>query len=54
MEENKELNLVSQCGIYLVKTLCIETNATTAKLEQTITNNDKEVGRYKITIEKID
>lgn len=49
----KEMKLVTDCAIYLAKTLCIDTNATTAKLEQTITHEGKEIGRYKITIKKV-
>lgn len=41
------------CAIWLVKHLCIDTNAETAKLEQNIIHEGKDLGRYKITIEKV-
>lgn len=49
----KKLQLMTQCSIWLIKHLCIDTNATSANLEQDITHEGKKLGRYKITIEKI-
>lgn len=52
-EDKKELSLMFQCAIYLIKNLCIDTNSTIAKLEQDITHEGKKIGRYKITIKKL-
>ncbi len=49
-----EIEKMKMCAIWLIKNLCIDTNATTSKLEQTITHEGKDIGRYKITIEKVD
>lgn len=48
-----EIEKMEMCAIWLIKNLCIDTNAVTAKLEQDITHEGKEMGRYKITIEKL-
>lgn len=48
------MDTITQCIIYLIKNLCIDTNAETAKLEQDITFEGKKVGRYRITIKKIE
>jgi len=48
-----QLKLMEQCSIWLIKNLCIDTNASTAKLEQDITFQGKKMGKYKITIEKV-
>lgn len=40
--------------IWLIKTLCVDTNAEVARLEQDITFEGKKIGRYKITVEKIE
>lgn len=45
---------MKMCSILLIKMMCIDTNADTAKLEQTITYKGTKVGRYKITIQKCD
>lgn len=44
---------MTMCAIWLIKYLCIDTNATTAKLEQEVTFEGKVLGTYKITIEKV-
>lgn len=46
------LKHMESCAIFLIKTLCIEPNATSAELQQTLTHYGKSIGRYKITIEK--
>lgn len=48
------MDLITQCAICLIKNLCIETNADKVNLEQDITFEGKKLGRYKITIEKIE
>lgn len=50
MEELQKLTL---CAIWLIKTLCIDTNAVSAKYETNVIHEGKDMGRYKITIEKI-
>jgi len=51
MEE--ELSLVMRCALFLIKNLCIDTNAETAKMEQEVTFEGKKIGRYLITVEKL-
>lgn len=41
------------CALFLIKNLCIETNAETAHITQDVTFQDKPIGTYKITIEKV-
>ncbi len=48
------MDTMTQCAIWLIKNLCLDTNATTAKLEQDVTFEGNKLGRYKITIEKIE
>ena len=48
-----KIKLMEQCSIWLIKNLCIDTNAETAKIEQDITFKGKKMGKYKITIEKL-
>lgn len=52
-QPTKELEMMNAFSIWLIKTLCIDTNATTVKIEQDITFKGKKIGRYKITIEKL-
>jgi hypothetical protein len=47
------LKHVDRCAVFLIKTLCLDTNATQASITQTITHYGKRVGRYCITIETI-
>jgi hypothetical protein len=51
--ENKEISLMTQCSIWLIKNLCLDTNAESAVLEQDITHEGKNMGRYQITIKKL-
>lgn len=46
-----DIEKMTMCSIWLIKKLCIDTNATVAKLEQDITDKGENIGRYKITIE---
>jgi len=48
-----ELEKMKMCSIWLIKHLCLDTNADTATLEQDITKDEMKIGTYKITIEKI-
>jgi hypothetical protein len=50
MEELKKMEL---CAIWLIKRLCLETNAEKAELTQDITHEGKPIGTYRITIEKV-
>lgn len=45
--------LIAKPTIWLIKNLCIDTNADTAKIEQDVTFEGKKVGDYRITIEKL-
>lgn len=49
----EKMEKMTMCAIWLIKYLCLETNATKAKLEQNITLKGEKLGRYRITIEKI-
>lgn len=53
MELPETVKNVELCGLYLAKTMCVETNATTASLELDMTHEGKPIGKYKITIEKV-
>jgi len=44
---------LKQVSIWLIKTLCIDTNAEKATLTEDITFEGKKIGRYEITIKKI-
>lgn len=48
-----QIEKMNMCAIWLIKHLCIETNATTASLEQDITYEGKKLGRYRVTIEEL-
>lgn len=48
-----DLEKLKLCAIWLIKNLCIDTNAESAKYETDITHEEKNLGRYKITIKKI-
>ena len=50
----KEWEMMTAFSIWLIKTLCIDTNATIANIEQDIIYEGKNLGRYKITIKKLD
>jgi hypothetical protein len=47
------LRHVDQCAIFLIKTLCLDTNATEANITQDLTHYGKTVGRYRVTITKL-
>lgn len=47
------LKHIERSAVFLIKTLCLDTNATEATVTQTITHYGKRVGRYRINIEKI-
>ncbi len=54
MDEEKKLENVNMCAIYLVKTLCVDTNAETAKYTLSgFHDKEKTLGDYEITIKKI-
>jgi hypothetical protein len=44
---------VQTVGIWLIKKLCKDTNATTASLTIDLTHHGKPDGKYKITVEEI-
>jgi hypothetical protein len=44
---------LKQISIWLIKTLCIDTNAKTATLTEDITFEGKYIGTYEIKIKKI-
>lgn len=48
-----KLDMAVQCCIWLVKNLCIDTNAEKASVEQEMTYLGKSIGTYRVTIEKI-
>jgi hypothetical protein len=48
-----DMDKLTLTSIWLIKNLCIDTNADVANLEQDITFEGKKIGRYKITIKKI-
>jgi hypothetical protein len=47
------LRHIDRSVIFLVKTLCLDTNATEATITQNITHYGKRIGRYRITIAKV-
>ena len=47
------LKQVDRSAVFLIKTLCLETNASEATITQSITHYRRRIGRYRITIEKI-
>lgn len=47
------LKHTERSAVFLIKTLCLDANATEATVTQTITHYGKRIGRYRITIEKI-
>lgn len=47
------LRHVDRCATFLVKALCLDTNATEATITQNLTHYSKSIGRYRITIKKI-
>lgn len=53
MDKDK-IQKMRTCAIWLIKHLCVDTEATSAKIEQNINYQGKKLGRYRITIEKID
>lgn len=52
-EKENEVEKMTMCAIWLIKNLCIETQATRSVLDQDITHFGEKIGRYRITIEKI-
>jgi len=52
MEQNK-LAAMTQCCIWLIKHLCIDTEATNSSVVQNITKDGVFIGRYKISIERV-
>lgn len=52
-EKEDQLQKMELCSIWLIKHLCIDTEAKTATLEQDITHFGKTIGRYKLTISKL-
>jgi hypothetical protein len=44
---------IQTVGMWLIKKLCIDTDATTATLELDMTFEGKPIGTYRITIEQI-
>jgi hypothetical protein len=47
------LKHTERSAVFLIKTLCLDTNAAEAIITKTITHYGKRVGRYSITIKKI-
>jgi len=41
------------CALFLIKQLCLETNAEKATITQEVTFQDKAIGTYKLTVEKV-
>lgn len=50
---DEDLQKMKICAIWLIKNLCIDTDADSADLEQGVTHQGKSIGRYKITIAKL-
>lgn len=48
------MNDITTVAKYLIKKLCLDTNATKATLTQEVTYLEKPIGTYKITIEKVE
>ena len=49
----KNMNDLQTVCIWLIKKLCLDTEAETASIEQDITFKGEKIGRYKITITKL-
>lgn len=52
-ETRDDMEKLTMVALWLIKILCLDTNATTASVEQDVTHQGKEVGRYKITVKKL-